>query len=196
MSAVFAFGDSTIDPGNNNRFNTLLRSDHLPYGRDFPNHVPTGRFSNGKIATDYLVHILGIKDLLPAYLDPRVCDHDLLTGVSFGSGGSGLDESTAALARVMGMHRQFELFEECLMRIRRVVGEEKAKRIVENALFVISTGANDMLYNAYLLPGRMMGFGSISHYQDFLLQNLQHFVQVCVSHLAWLSCVFFCNAQP
>ncbi|XP_019418505.1 PREDICTED: GDSL esterase/lipase At2g40250-like [Lupinus angustifolius] len=177
VSAIFAFGDSTIDSGNNNRFRTLFRGDHLPYGRDFPSHFPTGRFSNGKIAIDYLANILGIKDLLPAYLDPHLTDQDLLTGVSFGSGGSGIDMSTVALARVMDLSTQFELFEESLQRIRRVVGVEKANNIIENALFVVSIGTNDMLYNAYLLPANMIRYGSISVYQDFLLQNLQSFIQ-------------------
>ncbi|KAK7276414.1 hypothetical protein RIF29_17553 [Crotalaria pallida] len=177
VSALFAFGDSTIDSGNNNGFSTLFRGDHLPYGRDFPSHYPTGRFSNGKISTDFLANILGIKDVLPAYLDPHLSDQDLLTGVSFGSGGSGLDYHTAALARVLDLSAQFELFERSVQRIRRVVGVEKANNIIENALFVISTGTNDMLYNAYLFPANMIRYGSISGYQDFLLQNLQSFVQ-------------------
>ncbi|XP_027368519.1 GDSL esterase/lipase At2g40250 [Abrus precatorius] len=177
VTAVFAFGDSTVDSGNNNHFNTVFRGDHLPYGRDFPNHVPTGRFSNGKIATDYLTHMLGIKDVLPAYLDPLVSDSDLLTGVSFGSGGSGLDSETVNLAKVMNMSSQFDLFEEALQRIRDVAGDERAKNIVHNALFVISIGTNDVLYNAYLFPGRMIHYGSISAYQDFLLHNLHDFIQ-------------------
>ncbi|TKY56891.1 GDSL esterase/lipase [Spatholobus suberectus] len=177
VSAVFAFGDSTVDSGNNNRFNTLFRGDHLPYGRDFPTHLPTGRFSNGKIATDYLAQILGIKDHLPAYLEPRVTDGDLLTGVSFASGGSGLDPNTVALARVLDLSTQLGLFEEALQRIRKAVGDEKANDVIQNSLFVISIGTNDMLYNAYLLPVRMIRYGSISGYQDFLLQNLHAFIQ-------------------
>lgn len=177
ISAVFAFGDSTVDSGNNNRFNTLFRGDHFPYGRDFPGHLPTGRFSNGKIATDFLTQALGIKDLLPAYFDPRVTDRDLVTGVSFASGGSGLDPNTVALARVLDLSAQLRLFEEALQRIRGSVGVEKANKIIENALFVISIGTNDMLYNAYLQPASMIRYGSISGYQDFLLQNLHAFIQ-------------------
>ncbi|MED6156792.1 hypothetical protein PIB30_017786 [Stylosanthes scabra] len=177
MSALFAFGDSTIDPGNNNGLHTLFRGDHLPYGCDFPNHTPTGRFSNGKISTDYIVDMLGIKSLLPAYLDHGINDEDLLTGVSFGAGGSGLDSNTAAFAQVMNMDTQLEKFEQRLERIRGGVGDAKANNIVKNALFVISSGTNDMLYNAYLFPARMMQFGSVSSYHDFLLQNLDAFIQ-------------------
>ncbi|XXG82248.1 hypothetical protein AAC387_Pa10g0236 [Persea americana] len=97
ISAIFAFGDSTIDPGNNNYIGTWFRGDHSPYGHDFPGQVATGRFSNGKLMTDFLVSSLGIKDLLPAYLDPSITDHDLLTGVSFASAGSGFDVLTTVM---------------------------------------------------------------------------------------------------
>ncbi|RDY09698.1 GDSL esterase/lipase, partial [Mucuna pruriens] len=177
VSAIFAFGDSTLDSGNNNGLETLFRCDHLPYGRDFPSHLPTGRFSNGKIATDFLAQILGIKDFLPAFLDLKVTDSDLLSGVSFASGGSGLDPNTVAMGKVLGLSTQFQLFEEGLQRIKGAVGDEKANYIIHNALFVISIGTNDMLYNAYLLPGLIIRYGSISGYQDFLLQNLHAFIQ-------------------
>ena len=53
--AVFVFGDSTVDVGNNN----FLPSDapkvnFPPWGIDFPGRTPTGRFSNGFIYSDYI----------------------------------------------------------------------------------------------------------------------------------------------
>ncbi|KAE9608068.1 putative triacylglycerol lipase [Lupinus albus] len=179
VTALYAFGDSTVDAGNNNHFNTPLRSDHLPYGRDLPQHDPTGRFSNGKLSTDYLANILGLKELLHAYLNPNVTNHDLLTGVTFGSGGSGLDNRTTAVTGVLDLDKQFELFEEVLKRVRKIVGKEKAENVMNNALFVISSGTNDMMYNAYGFPTRVLQFGSVQCYQHFLLQNLLSFIQVC-----------------
>ena len=38
---------------------------------------------------------LSIKDFLPAYLDPKLQDSDLITGVNFASSGSGLDNLTS-----------------------------------------------------------------------------------------------------
>ena len=38
---------------------------------------------------------LGIKETLPAYLDPNLQGKDLPTGVCFASGGSGCDPTTA-----------------------------------------------------------------------------------------------------
>lgn len=57
---MMIFGDSVVDVGNNNYLPTLFRADYPPYGRDFAGHKPTGRFCNGKLATD----ITGKKKLL------------------------------------------------------------------------------------------------------------------------------------
>nr|GEV32767.1 hypothetical protein [Tanacetum cinerariifolium] len=45
--AFFVFGDSLVDNGNNNHLATTARADSPPYGIDYPNRRPTGRFSNG-----------------------------------------------------------------------------------------------------------------------------------------------------
>lgn len=52
--ALILFGDSIVDPGNNNGLTTAVRCDFAPYGQDFPAHNATGRFSNGKIVGDIL----------------------------------------------------------------------------------------------------------------------------------------------
>lgn len=41
---------------------------------------------------------LGIKELLPAYLSTNLSNQDLLTGISFASGGAGFDPITSQLA--------------------------------------------------------------------------------------------------
>ena len=52
--ALIVFGDSIVDPGNNNDLKTLLKCNFLPYGRDFMGGYPSGRFCNGKIASDFV----------------------------------------------------------------------------------------------------------------------------------------------
>lgn len=51
--AMFIFGDSVVDAGNNNHLYTIVKANFPPYGRDFINHQPTGRFCNGKLASDF-----------------------------------------------------------------------------------------------------------------------------------------------
>ena len=46
----------------------------------------------------FAVEELGIKDLLPPYLDPSLNDQDLLTGVNFAAGAAGWDPLTAELS--------------------------------------------------------------------------------------------------
>lgn len=53
VPAIFVFGDSIVDPGNNNNLNTIAKGNFLPYGRDFKSG-PTGRFSNGKVPSDFI----------------------------------------------------------------------------------------------------------------------------------------------
>jgi len=53
--AVFVFGDSIMDTGNNNNnMKTYARCNFLPYGKDFKGGIPTGRFCNGKVPSDYI----------------------------------------------------------------------------------------------------------------------------------------------
>lgn len=51
--ALYIFGDSVVDGGNNNDLNTYAKANYLPYGVDFPISV-TGRFTNGLTITDFL----------------------------------------------------------------------------------------------------------------------------------------------
>ena len=66
VPALFGFGDSIIDPGNNNHLNTLIKCNFPPYGKDFMGGIPTGRFSNGKIPTD-LLGIIHLPSCSPIY---------------------------------------------------------------------------------------------------------------------------------
>lgn len=55
VPAVYVFGDSLVDVGNNNYLTlSIAKANHRHYGVDFPNQKPTGRFSNGKNAADFI----------------------------------------------------------------------------------------------------------------------------------------------
>lgn len=55
VPAVFVLGDSLVDVGNNNHLPLSIAKADFPHnGVDFPTKKPTGRFSNGKNAADFL----------------------------------------------------------------------------------------------------------------------------------------------
>ena len=54
VPALIAFGDSIVDTGNNNYLTTVVKANFPPYGREYPGHKATGRFSDGKITVDFL----------------------------------------------------------------------------------------------------------------------------------------------
>ncbi|XP_030546542.1 GDSL esterase/lipase At1g23500-like [Rhodamnia argentea] len=172
--ALFAFGDSILDTGNNNNLRTLSKCNYPPYGRDFPGAVPTGRFGDGKVLSDLITEGLGIKELLPAYLDPNLKDVDLPTGVCFASGGSGLDPLTAGTQGVLAMEDQLKQFNEYVGKLNAVVGAENATAILNSSLYLMSAGNNDIAFTYLSAHLRPMTF---PEYADFLVISTSTFIR-------------------
>lgn len=57
VPALFIFGDSLVDNGNNNGILSLATANYMPYGIDFPQGT-TGRFTNGRTFVDILGPVL------------------------------------------------------------------------------------------------------------------------------------------
>ncbi|PNX79053.1 GDSL esterase/lipase [Trifolium pratense] len=95
FSAIFVFGDSLVDNGNNNKLHSIAKANYMPYGIDFPgvNPSPTGRFSNGKTIVDFLGEMVGIP-LLPPFADIIEQNIDISRGVNFASASSGILNET------------------------------------------------------------------------------------------------------
>lgn len=64
IPAVFVFGDSVVDTGNNNNLVTIAKSNYPPYGQDFMGGKPTGRFSNGKVPSDLIGKVINFLTFL------------------------------------------------------------------------------------------------------------------------------------
>ncbi|KAL2494970.1 GDSL esterase/lipase [Forsythia ovata] len=137
-SAILIFGDSTVDPGNNNYINTPFRSNFPPYGKDFLNQTATGRFTNGRLANDFIANYVGLKDYVPPYLDPNLSIQELSTGVSFASAGSGFDPLTPTISNVISVSKQLEYLKEYKAKLEDRIGKEKMEDLIYNALFVVS----------------------------------------------------------
>ncbi|CAN6444207.1 unnamed protein product [Victoria cruziana] len=176
IPALFVFGDSTVDPGNNNYLPTAFKGNFPPYGFSFTDRIPSGRFTDGKLATDFLVSYLGIKELVPPYLDYTLDVHDLLTGVSFASAGSGYDPWTAQSSSVIPVHQQLRYMENCLARMESAVGKARTAKIMEESIFLVSAGTNDFVISYFLLPLRRHTF-NLEQYQLFIIDQLQTFIK-------------------
>ncbi|XP_004289076.1 PREDICTED: LOW QUALITY PROTEIN: GDSL esterase/lipase At3g14820-like [Fragaria vesca subsp. vesca] len=177
--AVFAFGDSTLDTGNNDYIISGLKSNFPPYGRDFMGGMPTGRFSNGRVPSDLIAEVFGVKKILPAYLDPNLQLQDLLTGVCFASAGSGYDPLTAEFAElqsVLSLSDQLDLFKEYKSKINTAVGNEKTATLLSKSLFIIWMGSNDLAFSYFATPLRSAHY-DIPAYTDFLLEFASTFFQ-------------------
>ncbi|XP_049931683.1 uncharacterized protein LOC116246825 [Nymphaea colorata] len=176
VPAIFVFGDSTVDPGNNNYLPTPVKGNFPPYGFSFPDHIATGRLSDGKLATDFIASYLGIKELVPPYLDPTLDERELLTGVSFAFAGSGYDPLTADNIGVVSVLEQLDYMKECLARMEKLVGKAGAAKIMEDSIFTVSAGTNDFVITYHLLPFRKKTF-TLEEYQQFILHQLQFFLK-------------------
>ncbi|KAG8385486.1 hypothetical protein BUALT_Bualt03G0050400 [Buddleja alternifolia] len=172
MTCILVFGDSSTDPGNNNKLSTSMKSNFLPYGEDFFNGRPSGRFSNGRLATDFIAEAFGYTNLIKAFLDPAITRNDLLHGVSFASAASGYDEYTANLSNVLSISKQLDYFRHYKIRLRNLVGRKESEEIIENAIFVLSMGSNDLLVNYYGKPTRSKQY-NLEQYQNYLISCMQ-----------------------
>ncbi|OMO82930.1 Lipase, GDSL [Corchorus capsularis] len=174
--AILIFGDSTVDTGNNNYISTLFKADRPPYGKNFPGHIPTGRFSDGKLVPDFVASFLGLKEIVPPFLQPNLSEDELCSGVSFASAGSGYDELTTAFSNVIPVSKQVHLFKNYILKLKEIVGEEEAKNIISQSLVIISAGTNDFIFNFFDIPTRRLEF-NITGYQQLLLHKLEKFVK-------------------
>ncbi|TKY55936.1 GDSL esterase/lipase EXL3 [Spatholobus suberectus] len=177
VPAVIVFGDSIVDPGNNNYIITLVKCNFAPYGRDFAggNH-PTGRFSNGLVPSDIIAAKFGVKKFLPAYLDPNLQLQDLLTGVSFASGGAGYDPLTAELASVMSLSDQLDMFKEYIEKINEAVGSNRSATIVSKSIYIVCIGSDDIANTYTQSPFRRSKY-DIPSYTDLMASEASNFLQ-------------------
>lgn len=176
FTAIYIFGDSLLDTGTNNYITTVLKANHPPYGISFPGGIATGRFSDGKLMSDLMAAALGIKETVPPFLDPKLRSEDIRTGVCFASAGSGLDDMTTVLSRVIPVMAQPNYMKEYIERLKGLVGEQEANRILRGGLVLLTAGSNDMTISYYNTPKRRIF--SVDGYQNYLQRRLKQFIQV------------------
>lgn len=174
--AMITFGDSTVDVGNNDYIHTLFKADFPPYGRDFKNHQPTGRFCNGKLATDITALTLGFTSFPPAYLSPEASGKNLLIGANFASAGSGYYDHTALMSHVIPLSQQLEYYKEYQSKLVKVAGSKQASSIISGALYVLGTGSSDFVQNYYINP-YLNKFYTPDEFSSFLVSIFTNFIK-------------------
>eukprot|EP00262_Sarcandra_glabra_P009161 TRINITY_DN23195_c0_g1_i1.p1 TRINITY_DN23195_c0_g1~~TRINITY_DN23195_c0_g1_i1.p1 ORF type:complete len:377 (-),score=59.20 TRINITY_DN23195_c0_g1_i1:169-1242(-) len=149
VPALFVFGDSLVDVGNNNHLKLSLAKANFPHnGVDFPGKKATGRFSNGKNAADFLAEKVGLPSS-PPYLSISTASNKsnaFLTGVSFASGGAGiLDGSDTTLGQSLTLNKQIEYYSTVYGAVVQQLGSVEAQSHLSKSLFAVVIGSNDIL---------------------------------------------------
>ncbi|GAB2235819.1 hypothetical protein Droror1_Dr00026260 [Drosera rotundifolia] len=171
------FGDSVVDVGNNNGLYTLIKANFPPYGRDFVTHKPTGRFSNGKLATDFTAEFLGFSSYPPAYLNQQEAQgKNLLIGANFASGGSGYYDRTADLYSAVSLTRQLAYYKAYQGKVKKLVGEKKANKMFSGGIHLLSAGSSDYIQNFYINPTLNQRY-TADQFGDALIRSFATFVQ-------------------
>ncbi|RDX69491.1 GDSL esterase/lipase, partial [Mucuna pruriens] len=176
--AFFVFGDSLVDNGNNNFLQTIARANAPPYGIDYPTHTPTGRFSNGFNIPDFISQQLGAESTMP-YLSPDLTIENLLVGANFASAGVGiLNDTGDQFLNIIKMHRQLEYFKEYQQRLSALVGVRRTKRLVNQALTLITVGGNDFVNNYFLVDSTARSRQyPLPDYVNFLISRYRKHLQ-------------------
>lgn len=177
VPAVFFFGDSIVDAGMNNDLSTLVKCNFPPYGQDFDGGVPTGRFCNGKVPSDLIAEELALKDIVPAYLDPTLTPEDLITGVTFASGGAGFDPLTAKLVSVISLSEQLNYFKEYIWKLTALVGEDRKNFILAKSLFFVVAGSDDIANTYFVLRAPRKLQYDVPAYTDLMVDSATDFVK-------------------
>jgi phospholipase/lecithinase/hemolysin len=196
VPAVYIFGDSTVDTGNQKYLTTVITSDYPPYGRDFVPPGPTGRFSNGKLANDFGAERLGLPYAVN-YLDQSATVQNYLQGVNFASSGSGYLNITGYILGVETVDEQLAFFRKVKEAIIASIGVNAAEEHMQKSFFLMSTGSNDFI-NLYNIDPIIQAMYTPAQYEDLLISTLSGYIQalysygarkIAVDSLAPLGCV-------
>ncbi|KAB2052047.1 hypothetical protein ES319_A12G092900v1 [Gossypium barbadense] len=133
---LFVFGDSYVDTGNWRK--SIGSSWKEPYGITFPGK-PSGRFSDGRVLTDYIASYLGIRTPIAYKWRKEVKRSNLEYGMNFAYGGTGVLDT---LANQPNMTTQIDFFQ------RLVEQKVYGKQDLDNSVALVSVAGND--YATYL----------------------------------------------
>ncbi|KAJ0007090.1 hypothetical protein Pint_29368 [Pistacia integerrima] len=139
--AVFVFGDSLFDPGNNNYLYVSIegKANFTPYGESLFEY-PTGRFCDGRTVPDFAATYLNLP-LWEPYLQPG--SHNFSKGANFASAGAGVLEESSPDR--LYSQKQLKYFKEVANLLKQQLGDAEAKKILADAIYLSSFGGVDYM---------------------------------------------------
>ncbi|XP_018483942.1 GDSL esterase/lipase At3g53100 [Raphanus sativus] len=176
VPALIMFGDSIVDVGNNNNLLSIVKSNFPPYGRDFTNQTPTGRFCNGKLAVDFAAEYLGFSSYPPAFLSREARNEDFLIGANFASASSGYYDATSVPFGAISLTRQLSYYRMYQNRVRGMIGRERARTMFSKSIHILSAGSSDFLQNYYVNP-LLNILNTPEQFSDILMRSYSEFIQ-------------------
>ncbi|XVF55685.1 hypothetical protein PTKIN_Ptkin06aG0056700 [Pterospermum kingtungense] len=184
---LFVFGDSYVDTGNNQK--VWADSWKVPYGITFPGK-PTGRFSDGRVLTDFIAKFLSLKTPI-AYSQRKKLGISPYYGMNFAFGGTGVFDT---MSPEPNMTTQIDFFQQLLH--DSVFTEWDLK----NSLALVSVAGND--YQAYITlnnsaPGFQDFIKSVVSQLTVILERIHKLGvrKIAVSSLEPLGCLPFRTAD-
>ncbi|KAK8492619.1 hypothetical protein V6N11_030841 [Hibiscus sabdariffa] len=93
LPALYVFGDSFVDEGNNEHFNIQFHRNYTPYGIDFGGK-PTGRYTNGRTVVDFIAQIVGLPFPPPVLSLSKKDKRIPQTGLNYACGFTGILDLT------------------------------------------------------------------------------------------------------
>ncbi|KAL0853350.1 hypothetical protein Bca101_058502 [Brassica carinata] len=150
VTALFIFGDSFLDAGNNNYINTSTL--------DQANFPPYAEYAK--------------LPLIPPFLEPGDSQKKLC-GVNFASAGAGALVETFQ-GSVISLRTQLDHYKKVERLWRMKFGKEESKKRISRAVYLISIGSND--YSSPFLTNQSLSI-SMSQHVDIVIGNLTTFIK-------------------
>ncbi|XP_061340939.1 GDSL esterase/lipase At5g55050-like isoform X2 [Gastrolobium bilobum] len=149
--AVYVFGDSLVDVGNNNYLSHSIEKAILPhYGIDLPTKKPSGRFSNGMNAADLIAEKLGLPTSPPPYLSQvsnvnNKKNVSFLDGVNFASGGAGIfNASDNSFTQTIPLPMQVDYYSQVYEQLTQQSESYTLQKHLSKSIFIVVIGSNDI----------------------------------------------------
>uniref|UniRef100_M1A8K8 GDSL esterase/lipase 5 n=1 Tax=Solanum tuberosum TaxID=4113 RepID=M1A8K8_SOLTU len=172
LPALFVFGDSILDVGNNNYINTTtqFQANWSPYGETFFKS-PTGRPCDGRLISDFIAEFANLS-LIPAFFE--IGTDKFLHGVNFASSGSGcLVETNRGI--VIDLQTQLTHFNEVVELLVNKLGSQQSQQLLTDAVYMFSTGSNDYAF-PYLTNPKKFPFPK-EQFSEMVLGNFTAILQ-------------------